>query len=228
MFCSQCGRRLEHSHRFCADCGAPAMGNESSAAAPASTAGPAPASDSVSPDPLTAHVTEAVAAIRNDATGGQQFSMGSAVLALILFFLPWADVSCMGVTRSMSGFGLASNGSTLLWLVPIAMITALVLLYRVTLARPQAPDTSTSQNVVIATGFVAAVTMLVTYVSAIEQMKADPIFGKMAAEMLKIRLWGGLAFAAAITTSLGAIVHRIERLPVPLVPDPNDESRVEP
>lgn len=229
MFCSQCGRRLEHSHRFCAACGAPAAGNESATAATASTTAPASPAPAASPglaassgglpqDPLTAHVTQTIAAIKQDATGGQQFSMGSAALTLILFFLPWADVSCMGVTRSMSGYSLATNGSTLLWLVPIAMIVALVILYRVTLARPEAPDTPTSQNVLIATGFVAAGTMMVTYVSALEQMKADPIFGKMAAEMLKIRLFGGLAFLAAIATSLGAIVHRIEKQKTPSTP----------
>lgn len=211
MFCSQCGRRLEHSHRFCAACGAPAAGNESATATTASgaPASPAVSSGGVPQDPLMAHVTQTIAAIKQDATAAQQFSMGSSSLTLILFFLPWADVSCMGVTKGMSGYSLATNGSTLLWLVPIAMIVALVILYRATLARPKAPDTPTSQNVLIATGFVAAGTMMVTYVSALEQMKADPIFGNMAAEMLKIRLSGGLAFLTAITTSLGAIVHRI-------------------
>jgi hypothetical protein len=38
------------------------------------------------------------------------------------FFLPWIQVSCVGLKDSASGFDLAREGSSLLWLLPVLMI----------------------------------------------------------------------------------------------------------
>ncbi len=52
----------------------------------------------------------------------RRFNVSAAVIVLICFFLPWAQVSCAGVQGSLSGFQLARDESTLLWLVPILML----------------------------------------------------------------------------------------------------------
>jgi len=54
-------------------------------------------------------------------------TLGAAIFVLICFFLPWVQVSCLGVRDSESGFGLARSGDHSLWLVPILMIVVLML-----------------------------------------------------------------------------------------------------
>jgi hypothetical protein len=52
-------------------------------------------------------------------------TLSAAMFALICFFLPWAQVSCLGMKDSASGFELARDGDRELWLVPLLMITVL-------------------------------------------------------------------------------------------------------
>jgi hypothetical protein len=46
-------------------------------------------------------------------------SPAGGALLVLGFFLPWVDVSCMGVRRSISGIELAQKGETALFLLPI-------------------------------------------------------------------------------------------------------------
>jgi hypothetical protein len=63
-------------------------------------------------------------------------TLGAALFVLICFFLPWLQVSCLGIKDSASGFDLARNDDRALWLVPILMIGVLSLcLIRVMLDR---------------------------------------------------------------------------------------------
>ncbi len=52
--------------------------------------------------------------------------MSAALFALICFFLPWVQVSCLGAKDSASGFNLAREGDHALWLLPMLMIVVLV------------------------------------------------------------------------------------------------------
>lgn len=54
-------------------------------------------------------------------------SISLAAFVLICFFLPWAELSCMGLQDSVSGFDLARNSSSLLWLIPASMLAVIVL-----------------------------------------------------------------------------------------------------
>ena len=58
--------------------------------------------------------------------GARQISLSAAAFALICFFLPWLQVSCMGVKDSVSGFDLARDGDKSLWLMPVVMVIALL------------------------------------------------------------------------------------------------------
>src|SRR5262244_1225847 len=53
-------------------------------------------------------------------------TVSAAMFALICFFLPWVQVSCLGAKDSLSGFDLARGGDRALWLVPLLMIAVLV------------------------------------------------------------------------------------------------------
>jgi Double zinc ribbon len=232
MFCSQCGKPLTNADRFCGTCGA-AVATKPRTDCPSCKAEIRPGvqfchecGTALSVGAMTSHITRSAAmsadaavakatvlmdGVKRDTSSGQRISLGSATLALILFFLPWADVSCMGVGRTMSGYELASNGSTALWLVPLAMIAVLVIVYRVALAPQKTPDTAVAQKVLIAAGFVAGAAMLLTYLTALNQAKKDPIFGNMAEAMIKVRFTGVLALLASLGTSLGGFVHRNAR-----------------
>jgi nitrate/nitrite transporter NarK len=54
-------------------------------------------------------------------------TLGAALCVLICFFLPWVQVSCLGMKDSASGFDLARSDDRALWLVPILMIAVLSL-----------------------------------------------------------------------------------------------------
>jgi hypothetical protein len=54
-------------------------------------------------------------------------TLGAALCVLICFFLPWVQVSCLGMKDSESGFDLARDDDRALWLVPILMIVMLSL-----------------------------------------------------------------------------------------------------
>lgn len=48
------------------------------------------------------------------------------MIVLICFFLPWEQVSCAGAHDSLSGFDLARQDQTLLYLVPLLMLAVVV------------------------------------------------------------------------------------------------------
>ena len=49
-----------------------------------------------------------------------------AAFVLICFFLPWVQLSCVGLRDSVSGYDLARAGDKLLWFVPLLMLAILV------------------------------------------------------------------------------------------------------
>src|SRR5205809_959924 len=53
-------------------------------------------------------------------------TLSLATFVLVCFFLPWVQLSCVGMKDSVSGFGLGREGDELLWLVPLFMVAVLV------------------------------------------------------------------------------------------------------
>lgn len=49
-------------------------------------------------------------------------NLSLAAFVLLCFFLPWVELSCLGVRDSVSGYDLARSGDRLLWLVPVLML----------------------------------------------------------------------------------------------------------
>jgi hypothetical protein len=58
--------------------------------------------------------------------GTRRTTLSLAAFVLICFFLPWVQLSCVGMKDSVSGFDLAREGDQLLWLVPLLMIAVLL------------------------------------------------------------------------------------------------------
>lgn len=57
----------------------------------------------------------------------RKINLSAAAIVLVCFFLPWLQMSCGGVSDTLSGFDLARHESTLLWLVPLVTGAVLVL-----------------------------------------------------------------------------------------------------
>jgi hypothetical protein len=232
MFCSQCGKPLTSTDRFCGACGTSAAGT-ARRECPTCRAEIRPGAlfchecgTAFSGGPMTPHALRRVAMssdaavekaaalideVKRNTSSGQRVSLSSAILGLILFFLPWADVSCMGVGRTMSGFELASKGSAALWIVPLSIAAVLVVIYRVALARQRMSETPATEHLVVGAGVVAAAAMLITYLTALSQAKRDPIFGDIAGAMIRIRFTGLVALIASIGMTVGGVMHRNTR-----------------
>lgn len=57
----------------------------------------------------------------------RKINLSATAIVLICFFLPWVQVSCGGASDTLSGFDLARQDSTLLWLIPLVTAAVLVL-----------------------------------------------------------------------------------------------------
>jgi hypothetical protein len=54
-------------------------------------------------------------------------SVSLAAFVLLCFFLPWVELSCLGIRDSVSGYDLARAGDKPLWFVPALMLTIIIL-----------------------------------------------------------------------------------------------------
>ena len=57
----------------------------------------------------------------------RKINLSATAIVLICFFLPWVQLSCGGARDALSGFDLARQDSTLLWLIPLLTAAVLVL-----------------------------------------------------------------------------------------------------
>ena len=53
----------------------------------------------------------------------RKISLSLAAFVLVCFFLPWLELSCMGMRDSLSGYDLARSVDRLLWIIPILMLS---------------------------------------------------------------------------------------------------------
>lgn len=54
-------------------------------------------------------------------------TLSLALFVLVCFFLPWLQLSCVGMKDSVSGVDLARKNDAVLWLVPVFMFAVVVL-----------------------------------------------------------------------------------------------------
>jgi len=59
--------------------------------------------------------------------GARRATLSAAAFVLICFFLPWMQLSCVGMRDSVSGYDLARSGDHLLWLAPVFMLAIILL-----------------------------------------------------------------------------------------------------
>lgn len=121
----------------------------------------------------------------------------AAIIVLICFFLPWEQVSCGGASDSLSGLGLARNGETLLYLVPLFMLAVIV----ASLVRARNERPGLLGIVSIISGAVATVLM------NRERSRVQEA-GAIGAQLTG---WFWLSFLAAITVIITGFVRLFSR-----------------
>ena len=57
----------------------------------------------------------------------RRINLSATAIVLVCFFLPWVQLSCGGASDTRTGFDLARQDSTLLWLIPLLTAAVLVL-----------------------------------------------------------------------------------------------------
>ena len=67
-----------------------------------------------------------MAPVEGAVDNARKTSVSLAAFVLLCFFLPWVELSCLGVRDSVSGYDLARAGDQLLWLVPLLMVAILL------------------------------------------------------------------------------------------------------
>jgi hypothetical protein len=62
----------------------------------------------------------------SNANGAKRVSLSLAAFVLICFFLPWVQAGCGTLKDSISGFEIARETDSLLWLIPAFMILIII------------------------------------------------------------------------------------------------------
>jgi hypothetical protein len=63
----------------------------------------------------------------NHANSSRRTTLSLAMFVLICFFMPWVQLSCVGIRDSVSGFDLAREGDQFLWFIPVFMLLIVAL-----------------------------------------------------------------------------------------------------
>ena len=79
----------------------------------------------VEDDGLKLAIAESVSTRELEMNNARRVTVSLAIFVLICFFLPWVQLSCVGVKDSVSGLSLARDGDNLLWLIPLFMLAVM-------------------------------------------------------------------------------------------------------
>ena len=128
--------------------------------------------------------------------------MSLAAFVIICFFMPWVELSCVGLRDSVSGFDLARNSSPL-WLIPAFML-AVILLGLARLIRERMPAVFALAGTV--GGGVSA------YLIYRERLSSNRSAGLLAAQMT-IWFWLGLLASLGVAATAFVFYARRSRSP---------------
>src|SRR5437588_4746143 len=126
----------------------------------------------------------------------RRINLSAAIIVLVCFFLPWEQVSCGGARDTLTGMDLAREHVEL-WLVPLAMATAIVIALSILRKEPE---------------MFAIVSLICGGVAAFllnrERMRVNDEAGVIAAQLTG---WFWLAFILSlieIGTAIGVLLRR--------------------
>lgn len=187
--CQTCGFSLKADARFCPGCGSVALNAGKQATEklfePFPQARTAPVIAPTAPvntERLAQNSGNVFSDINAKSSIGQKISLSATLFVLICFFLPWAEVSCMGARELVNGFDLASEGGESggllgLWLIPIAMIASIVLIYLQMYKKKSSNQEKQLSVAVIGCGALSLLVMIVEYFRVQSDLRSvqDPL-----------------------------------------------------
>jgi hypothetical protein len=128
----------------------------------------------------------------------RRVTLSAAVFVLICFFLPWVQVSCVGLKDSESGLDLARGGEHALWLVPLLMTVVILL----GLTRSWKQRATTFSLVSMASGIVSA------YLMNRERVDAEQTSGIIGAHVTG---WFWLGLVSSVGVAASALMLYLRR-----------------
>ena len=132
----------------------------------------------------------------------RRINLSAALIVLVCFFLPWVQVSCAGARDTLTGLDLARNNHTLLWLIPLLMLSVIILgLLR---TRRESP-----QGFAILSAISGGVTV---YLMNRERMRVQDESNLISAQLTG---WFWLGFLAALVIVITAVVLFLQRQRAP-------------
>jgi hypothetical protein len=126
-------------------------------------------------------------------------TLSAAAFVLFCFFLPWIQVSCLGLKDSASGLDLARGGRPALWLIPALMVWIIIL--GITIARRKR-----NSIFALASALAGAVS---AYLMNRERIHAEQELGLVGANVTG---WFWLGLAASVGMAAAAVTLYINRL----------------
>ena len=128
----------------------------------------------------------------------RRINLSATAIVLVCFFLPWVQLSCGGASDTLSGFDLARQDSTLLWLVPLLTAAVLVLgLLRRAGEKPQP------------FAFLSAVTGAVTlFLMNNQRAKISDVAALIPAQLTGWFWLGLISAGAMVLTAIGVLFRR--------------------
>lgn len=130
-------------------------------------------------------------------------TLGAAAVVLLCFFLPWVQVSCLGMKDTASGFDLARSGDRVLLLIPLLMLVLILLgLSRVMLERAL----ELFVLIGMSGGIASAYLMYREYAKAPSAESLIPMFWTV---------WFWLGFTASLAVAAFALRFYIQRARAP-------------
>jgi hypothetical protein len=161
---------------------------------------------------------QAARQIKDGSSTGQKISLSAALFGALCFFLPWVEISCMGLRKSASGLQLAADVNLPeVWLVLLAMLAAVAIVVVQILSRKvRDPLGKLLGLATIGAGILPLVICLLEwarYSNDISKMKSsDSVgFGRMMGSAIENSVsyeFGGiLTIVCALGVIIGGFLH---------------------
>jgi hypothetical protein len=161
---------------------------------------------------------QAALRIKEGSSTGQKISLSAALFGVLCFFLPWAEVSCMGLRKTASGLQLASDANLPeIWLVLLAMLAAVCIVGLQILSRKgRNPLGKLLSLITIGAGILPIVICLyewARFASDISKMKSSDsyglgrVIGSAIESSVSPEFGGILTILCALSVIIGGFLH---------------------
>jgi hypothetical protein len=235
-----CGVELNPAMKFCVSCGRPSSASQSLPQPfqqpqqviqqpyprPVQQPYSQPASQQLNtlatPNALTSNSGQTINEIKEQSSTGQKISLSAALVGVICFFLPWIEVSCVGMRKSASGLQLATDMEiTEVWLVLLVFLAAVGLILFQILAKTMSKDKDKLLNSgVIGAGIVPLLIMFYEYIrfsNEITKVKNSTPFGMgqilggAIENSISYQFGGILSVIVSIVVAIGGALHLLDK-----------------